>query len=137
MADATVAAGSAAGISNISRTNGASGTQRVSPLRPVSAVAPTPQAFTQNLAFQRDIEIEQPAPVILEPGIGRLSSSVQLILAETRTQEELSEFVDRSVLDQATNSYAQSQASVRETIGLASIAAANSNAPAGSEDTSV
>ncbi len=139
MADATVAAGIAAGTNNISRSSGASGTQRVSPLRPVSAVAPTPQAFTQNLAFVQTTEQEQsPASVAQapEPGASRLSSTVQLILAETREQEEQSTFVDRSVLDQATSSYAQSQESVRETIGLARIAAANANtAPAGDNST--
>ena len=138
MADATVAAASAAGINNIARTNSASGAQRVSPLRPVSAVAPTPQAFTQNLAFLPNLEVESPetaASITPDPGNARLSSSVQLILAETRTQEDLSDFVDRSTLDQAASSYLRSQASVQETIGLAQIAAANTNGATGSGDT--
>ncbi|MBO6504970.1 MAG: hypothetical protein JJ850_16750 [Kordiimonadaceae bacterium] len=138
MADASIAAGAAAGSSSISRTSGASGQGRVSALRPVSALAPTPQAFSQNLAIARPIEVEAPTQVITsEPGTARLSSNVQLILAETRTQEDQSDFVDRSTLDQAANSYAQGQAAVRETIGIAQIAAANSNTPAtNSQDTS-
>lgn len=138
MADASIAAGAAAGSSSISRAAGASGQGRVGALRPVSALAPTPQAFTQNLAFARPAEVEAPLAVTTsEPGTARLSSNVQLILAETRTLEDQSEFVDRSTLDQAANSYAQGQAAVRETIGFAQIAAANSNIPAsGSQDTS-
>lgn len=138
MADASIAAGAAAGGSNISRTPSASGQGRVSALRPVSALAPTPQAFTQNLAVARPIEVEAPAVVVTaEPGTARLSSNVQLILAETRTLEDQSDFVDRSTLDQAASSYAQGQAAVRETIGFAQIAAANSNTPTPSgQDTS-
>ncbi len=138
MADASIAAGAAAGNNSISRTSSASGQSRVNALRPVSALAPTPQAFTHSLAVARPIEVEAPPPVIAsEPGAARLSSNVKLILAETRTQEDQSDFVDRSTLDQATNSYAQGQAAVRETIGIAQIAAANSNVPnADGQDTS-
>lgn len=128
MAEASIAAGAAVGGSNISRTSGASGSGRVSALRPVSALAPTPQAFSQNLAIARPIEVEAPAPTTFtEPAAARLSSTTQLILAETRAQEDQSDFVDRSTLDQAVNSYAQGQAAVRETIGFAQIAAASSN----------
>ena len=137
MADASIAAGAAAGSSSISRAAGASGQGRVGALRPVSALAPTPQAFTQNLAFARPAEVEAPLAVTTsEPGTARLSSNVQLILAAWSSVDQ-SEFVDRSTLDQAANSYAQGQAAVRETIGFAQIAAANSNIPAsGSQDTS-
>ena len=128
MAEASIAAGAAVGSSNISRTSGASGSGRVSALRPVSALAPTPQAFSQNLAVARPLEVEATAPVTFtEPAAARLSSTTQLILAETRAQEDQSDFIDRSTLGQAVSSYAQGQAAVRETIGFAQIAAANSN----------
>lgn len=138
MADASIAAGAAANVSSVSRTQSAGGPGRVSALRPVSALAPTPQAFSQNLALARPIEVEPSTPVAApEPGAAKLSSSVQLILAETRTLEGQSDFVDRSTLDQAASSYSRGQAAVRETIGLAQIAAANTNTPAATgEDTS-
>lgn len=141
MADATVATGAVVGGNTVSRPGGASGSPRVGALRPVSAVAPTSQSFTQAFAVTRQGGEEPPAPISAEPGIGRLSSSVQLILAETRTQEEQSDFVDRSTLDQATLSYAQSQEAVRETIGFNKLAAAGSDAQPSialthSEDTS-
>ncbi len=140
MADVTAAAGSAAGVNTVSRPGGgpggASGSSRVGALRPVSAVAPTAQSFAQSFAIARPAADEKPAPAKPEPGTGRLSSSVQLILAETRAQEDQSDFIDRSTLDHAANSYAQSEASVRETIGLAQIAAATAVARTEASDTS-
>lgn len=141
MADGAVTAGLSAGGNTITRAGGASTQSRVNALRPVSAVAPTAQAFTQALNIPHSAEIEAVITPSPEPGNGRLSSGVQLILAETRAQEDQSDFIDRSTLDQATLSYAQSQEAVRETIGFTKLAAAGSDippsiAPTHSEDTS-
>ncbi len=122
MAETNVSTAVSAGAGTVSRAGSASGSTRTGALRPVSAVAPTSQSFSQTLATPRSTEIEDIIVPALEPGTGRLSSVVQLMLAETRAQEDQSDFLDKAILDQATSSYAQSQASVRETIGLTQLA---------------
>ena len=128
MADTAISAGLAAGGNSVARTGGASTRPRVDALRPVSAVAPTHQPFSRALVSPAEDEAPAPVLPVAEPGKGMLSTGVQLILAETRAQEDQAAFTDRSTLEQAVASYTKSQASVRETIGLAQLAA---NASAG------
>ena len=47
---------------------------------------------------------------------GLLSTSVQILLAETRSQEAAAPFVPTSKLDGAINAYVETQGQVRETI---------------------
>jgi len=49
-------------------------------------------------------------------GGGLLSTSVQILLAETRSQEAAASFVPTSKLDGAINAYVETQGQVRETI---------------------
>ena len=49
-------------------------------------------------------------------GNGLLSTSVQILLAETRSQEALAPFAPSSRFGQAINSYTETQSQVRETI---------------------
>jgi len=119
MADATIATTSVAGSSTAARSNGANQRSRADALRQVSAPRPNSFAFTKQIVAASD---QEPAPQQLataDPGNGLLSTGSQLVLAETRTQEDQSSFADKSVLDKALDSYGRSQSSVLETIGLA------------------
>lgn len=123
MADGSITAGIAAGGSAAARAKGVATPSRVNALRPASAINSAAHYFNQSTDAAHtpdNTAITVQAP---EPGNARLSSNIQLILAETRAQEDQSSFLDRSTLDQAVNSYTQSQASVRETIGLAQLSA--------------
>ncbi len=119
MADATIAATSIASSNTTARSNGANHRSRADALRQVSAPGSNNFAFTKQITVTNDQEAATQQLATAEPGNGLLSKGSQLILAETRTQEDQSSFADKSVLDKALNSYSRSQSSVLETISLA------------------
>ena len=122
MAEVTSAANSIAGRNSLARSGDASTRSRAEALRQTSSPS------SKNLAFSNQVAIAGGADVAVQPvaekfGQEAHSASTQLILAETRTREDQSPFADKSVLGSALNSYNRVQASVRETISLAKVAA--------------
>lgn len=110
MADAALAPSSRV-ATNVSRVERPSARGAVDAVRPAGAAA----AFQQNLGAADNVVPVTPAQE--QPsGNGLLSTGVQMILAETRTQEANAPFVPPSNVGRALNSYLETQAKVRETI---------------------
>lgn len=130
MANAAVAAGLAAAGSNIIRPGGAATKSRVDAVRPVAQANSSGQGFANAVTIAVAAESQTARTVGFEPGKGMLTNGVQLILAETRAQEDAAAFTDRSSVDRALTSYSETQASIRETIGLAKIRAGSAPPPA-------
>lgn len=119
MADGSITAGAVAGSKSLARSSDVTTRSRADALRHLSA------SGSSRLAFAKSAEsAAAPDPVaneikVAEPGKGMLSTSIQLILAETRTQENQAAYTDKPTVDKALNSYNDSQTSVRETMSLA------------------
>lgn len=123
MADGSIATNSFAGSKVPARTGSSTPRSRTDALGGFSA--PNSYAnqsnelsFPKAVATSGNLEAAPQQAQVAEPGNGMLSTSSQLLLAETRTQETLSLVADKSTLDQALNRYTQSQTSVIETMGL-------------------
>jgi len=125
MADVTIAASTIAGGNSVSRSSDANTRSRADALRQSSGSNSANLAFSKQVATVGSSEVAT-QPAAEEPGNGSLSTSIQLILAETRTRDDQSTFADKSILGKALNSYTNVQASVRETISLAKITASAS-----------
>lgn len=113
MAEAALAtqSRSATNVSRVDRSSarGAAG--------PVHAVGKT-DAFNQNVSVSGGFPSVPSAQTTQEQpaGSGLLSNGVQMLLAETRTQEAGASFVAPSNVGRALNSYLTTQTKVRETI---------------------
>ncbi|WP_262694217.1 hypothetical protein [Kordiimonas aquimaris] len=130
MAETNVVAGArpAAGNNGSILTAGVSGSARVAAVRPASPVG-TSLAFSQALNLppkSSDSNLNE-EPVTLRAGSGMLSKDVQFLLAETRMQEEQATIPAPSNIGRAIDSYAQTQARVRETIGAVRLASRPAN----------
>ncbi len=127
MADVTIAASTIAGGNSVSRSSDANTRSRADALRQSPSSGSDNLAFTKQVATAGGAEVATQSaaeePGTEEPGNGSLSTSIQLILAETRTRDDQSTFADKSILGKALTSYTSVQASVRETISLAKITA--------------
>ncbi len=103
---------------------------RASARGPVGAVRPTSpvgqKAF--GASFSDSATSLQPASNDqVTSGSGLLSTNVQILLAETRSQEAATPFVAPSKLGQALNTYVETQGQVRETIRANTAAAVPAN----------
>jgi len=113
MADAALATSSRV-ATNVSRSERSSGRGPISPVRPVSET----DAFQRNLetpAFNRSSTVLSAATEQVS-GSSLLSTGVERLLAETRTQEAGASFTPPSRISLALNSYVTTQAKVRDTI---------------------
>lgn len=118
MAETTIAATSVVGGKTPARSGGVNPRSRADALRQTSAANSNTFAFSKQIAVANDQQPAAQQTTAAEPGRGLLSTGSQLILAQTRTQDDQSSFADKSVLDTALNSYSRSQSSVIETISL-------------------
>jgi len=86
------------------------------PVEPVRGTSGTgQQAFGASFSDATSI-LQAPVNDQVVTGNGLLSTSVQIMLAETRSQEAAAPFVAPSKLGQAINVYIETQGQVRETI---------------------
>lgn len=118
MADGSIAAGSIAGSKTLARTAGFPSRSRADVLGQLSTAGSNEVGFRSTVAASNSPDPTPQQPLVAEPGNGMLSTSSQLLLAETRTQENLSTVADKSTLDKALGRYSESQTSVIETMGL-------------------
>ena len=92
------------------------------PARPFGTTETRTGDFSRELDTAANVVGASLAPAAARPqqpqGRGMLSTSVQFMLAETRTQEAGAPLPPISNLSRARDSYLSSQASVRETIAL-------------------
>ncbi len=92
------------------------------PARPFGATETRTGDFSRGLESASNVVGASFAPAGQRPqqpqGRGMLSTSVQFVLAETRTQEAGAPLPPISSLGRARNSYLDAAASVRETIAL-------------------
>jgi hypothetical protein len=80
-----------------------------------SAEAGGQRVFGERVAVNNVIPLPA-AKDKVKVGNGLLSTSVQILLAETRSQEAVAPFVAPSKLGQAINTYIETQGQVRDTI---------------------
>lgn len=110
MADAALAPSRAA--TNVSRIDRSSARGPVAPVRPVGGA----EAFQRNLGEAGGAGNVTSLNQLQPTGSGLLSTGVQMVLAETRTQEAGATFIPPSNVGRALNSYQETQAKVRDTI---------------------
>lgn len=123
MADGSIAASSLAGGKTLTRSDSAATRSRADALRQFSSSGSHNSSFGKAATSVSEPGLVTAQPAVAEPGNGMLSTSAQLILAETRTQEGQSTFANKSTLDKALSSYNDSQTSVRETMSLSILTA--------------
>jgi len=108
------------------------------PSRPFGATEARTGDFSRGLDSASNVAGASFAPAAARPqqpqGRGMLSTSVQFVLAETRTQEAGAPLPPISSLSRARDSYLSSQASVRETIAFARMLASEQVRTAASAD---
>jgi len=119
MADGSIAAGAVSGSKALARSSDVTTRSRADALRHLSTSGSNTSAFAKSANSVAAPESGAAEIKVAEPGKGMLSTSIQLILAETRTQENQAAYTDKPTLDKALNSYNDSQTSVRETMSLA------------------
>ena len=110
MADAALAPSRTA--TNVSRIDRSSARGPVNPVRPVNAA----ESFRHNLGEAGSSNNVTSLNAVQPTGPGLLSTGVQMVLAETRTQEAGATFIPPSNVERALNSYQETQTKVRETI---------------------